>query len=105
MNQNPRKEKLFFLADLIRPLVEKEAQGLTKIPASREVVEDLIKRAGTQLVQKANGPNPEWLDLKYLNTWLTRACQNAEDPIRGRMNIRSEIRDIISKCIHDEKDS
>lgn len=92
------------LAQLIRPLIEKEAnkyQPIRKIPSSREIVEDLIHRLGTPLVKKANGPHPEWGDLQYLKTWLTRACQNAEDEMSGRMNIRSEIRDIISKCVDE----
>ncbi|KAL0286968.1 UNVERIFIED_CONTAM: hypothetical protein Sradi_7135600 [Sesamum radiatum] len=33
-------------------------------------------------------------DFRNLKTWLTRACQNAEDETKGRLPIRSEIRAI-----------
>ncbi|KAL3503932.1 hypothetical protein ACH5RR_033773 [Cinchona calisaya] len=61
------------LAELIRPLIEEEAnksQSIRTLPSPRDFVEELINRSGTPLVQKVNyDHNHE--DLRYLKRWLT----------------------------------
>ena len=69
------------LADLLDPLIKDEAAKfphIRKLPASTDVVEDLIQRIGGPKAREENahtGPIP----LNCLKQWLTRACNNAKD--------------------------
>lgn len=97
-----KKQKL---ANLLDPLIQKEAEkfpniNIKKLPSSRDMVEELIRRLSGDKVHQENEGNAT--SFKNIKTWLTRACQNAEDETLGRMSIRSEIRAIIQKYSQDD---
>lgn len=90
-----KKEKL---ADLLEPLIQTEAEkypNIKKLPSPKDMVEELIRGLASNKVQQENEGNAA--NFTNIKTWLTRACQNAEDETRGRMSIRSEIRTIIQR--------
>ncbi|KAL0302646.1 UNVERIFIED_CONTAM: putative DNA-directed RNA polymerase [Sesamum calycinum] len=55
------------------------------------VVEELISRIGSTKARSENNMNEPLDDFRNLKTWLTRACQNAEDETKGRLPIRNRI--------------
>ncbi|KAL6513795.1 hypothetical protein OROMI_034522 [Orobanche minor] len=72
------------------------------------MVELLINKIGSEVAKKQNDyegpPTLKNNNLTALKTWLTRACQNAEDATQGSLPIRSEIRTIIEKYgMHDRE--
>lgn len=80
------------LADLLDPLIKKEARkypDIKKLPSPTDVVEQLISRIGSNKARAENDHNAPLNDFRNLKTWLTRACKNAEDETKGRMSIRS----------------
>lgn len=94
------------LADRLEPIISNEAGkypgiNIENLPSPTEIVELLINRIGTQKARRENGYNcPPTLsnnNFHCLKTWLTRACQNAEDAAEGKLPIRSQIRTIIEQ--------
>lgn len=94
------------LAELLEPVIRNEAGKypgvkIEKVPSGREMVELLINRIGSEGARKQNkysgAPTLFNNNFTMLKTWLTRACQNAEDGTQGSLPIRSEIRSIIEK--------
>ncbi|KAL3534684.1 hypothetical protein ACH5RR_003145 [Cinchona calisaya] len=111
LNRTPAEEEVFQLellqiekqkgqlAELIRPLIEEEAnksQSIRTLPSPRDFVEELINWSGTPLVQKVNYDHNH-KDLRYLKRWLTRACHNARSKYDGQLDLRTEIKTIIQK--------
>ena len=94
------------LAELIRPLIEEEAsryRSRGSLPSPREIVEHLINRSsGCKRAQAANAANPAYSDLRYLKTWLTRACKSAQDDGRGNMSVKTEIQSILRQYLHND---
>ena len=96
------------LADLLDPLIKKEARkypDIKKLPSPTDVVEQLISRIGSNKARAENDHNAPLNDFRNLKTWLTRACQNAEDETKGRMSIRSEIRAIIQEYSQNDSEN
>lgn len=82
------------LAGLIRPLISEEARRQHysgEIPSDTALVKELIKKQAGKCNQPANGPEKAFNNIRGLKRFLTRACQNAEDPLQGRMALRAEI--------------
>lgn len=95
------------LADLLYPLIKKEARkypDIKKLPSPTDVVEQLISRIGSNKA-RAENETTTLNDFRNLKTWLTRACQNAEDETKGRMSIRSEIRAIIQEYSQNDSEN
>ncbi|KAK8492022.1 hypothetical protein V6N13_035069 [Hibiscus sabdariffa] len=99
------QEQKMELAQRIRPLIEEESlkRNLEELPSETAVVENLITRMAGIRTRAANDPNAEMEEFRYLKTWLTRACQNAEDETKGRMSIRTEIKLIIQKSVQNDR--
>lgn len=96
------------LAERIRPLIEEEAlkqNSRQELPSETAMVEKLISRMAGTRTRAANDPNAEMQKLKFLKTWLTRACKNAEDETKGQMAIRTEIRLIIQEYIQNDREN
>lgn len=84
-----RKSQKQTLADLLDPLIKKEAEkypDIRNLPSPTDVVEELIRRIGSN---KARAENDHTMPLPFAISKRGRACQNAEDETKGRMAIRS----------------
>lgn len=82
------------LAGLIRPLILEEARRQNysgEIPSAPAIAQQLIKKLAGKCNQPANGPDEAFKNIIGLKRFLTRACKNAEDPLKGRMALRVEI--------------
>lgn len=87
-----RKSQKQTLADLLDPLIKKEAEkypDIRNLPSPTDVVEELIRRIGSNKARAENDHTMPLPNFRHIKTWLTRACQNAEDETKGRMAIRS----------------
>ncbi|KAL0391302.1 UNVERIFIED_CONTAM: ATP synthase subunit alpha, mitochondrial [Sesamum latifolium] len=96
------------LSDLLDPLIKKEAgkfPAIKKLPSPTDVVEQLINRIASNMARAENNQNAPLDDFRNLKTWLTRACQNAEDETKGRLPIRSEIRAIIQEYSQNDSEN
>lgn len=102
------KNRKHSLAELLDPLIKKEAEkypNIRKLPSPRDVVEELIRRLAGNKARAENDHKAPLTDFRNLKTWLTRACQNAEDETKGRMSIRSEIRAIIQEYSQNDSEN
>ncbi|KAL0292725.1 UNVERIFIED_CONTAM: hypothetical protein Sradi_6931500 [Sesamum radiatum] len=107
-NVNKIKIKKKELSDLLDPLIKREAEkypNLRKLPSTTDVVEELISRIGSTKARSENNMNEPLDDFRNLKTWLTRACQNAEDETKGRLPIRSEIRAILQEYSQNDSEN
>lgn len=88
------------LAGLLTPLIERESQkykNLGQIPSTKEIMEQLIRDFASPGARWANNHTTDIADLRCLKTWLTRACQNAEDDTKGNLSLRTELGIIVRR--------
>lgn len=100
----PNKNQKQTLADLRHPLKQKKKEAekypdIKKLPSPTDVVEQLIRRIGSNKARAENDDNaPNFRNLK-----ITRACQNAED--ETSMSIRRERRAIIQEYSQNDSEN